>query len=335
MTAEKVFFMFSGQGSQHYHMARALFDRDPIFSEHMMQLDNVARELTGESVVDVLYANDKSRSEAFDDLATTHPAIFMVEYALAQAMIAVDLKPDFTLGTSLGAFAAAAISGLVTAETALATVIQQAAALEACCDSGTMIAVLTEHAFYEKHLEDLCELAAVNFASHFVVSTTGESIEGVERILNKHQVAFQRLPVNFAFHSRWIDAAAEPFASYSDSIKHASARVPLICCEQTAVLDRLPKDFFWRVVREPIRFGETIKRLEREHTCQFIDLGPSGTLATFLRHILPATRHASVHSVLSPYGRDHVDLRNFANAVMERLHSGRKQTLIDIEDIGG
>jgi malonyl CoA-acyl carrier protein transacylase len=83
--------------------------------------------------------------------------------------------------------------------------------------------------------------------------------------------------------------------------------LPLACCDQAAILFDLSDDYFWNVVRRQIRFRETIERLEREGARRYIDLGPSGTLATFLKYVAPATR-STAHAILTPYGSDRKNL---------------------------
>jgi len=305
----KTVFLFSGQGSQHFQMARALFDQDTHFRAEMVRLDAIVRELSGASVIAALYDDANEKSAAFDALELTHPAIFMVEYALAQTLVAAGIRPDLCLGASLGSFAAAAVAGYIDVKQALAAVIQQAAALDACCEPGTMIAVLADTATFEQQrLHELAELAAVNFAAHFVVSTPRECVAELEARLKAGQIAFQRLPVAFAFHSRWIDAAQAPFDSFVQSLRTTTGTLPLLCCDEAAVLSALPADFFWQVVRRPIRFGATVEILERAQAYDYIDLGPSGTLATFLRYLLPVERKPAIQAVLSPFGNDHARL---------------------------
>jgi len=103
--------MFSGQGSQYFKMGHALFVHDPIFRDWMVRLDGIVRELSGSSVVDALYSTDRGKGEIFARTLVTHPAIFMVEYSLAQSLIHANVEPDITLGASLGSFAAAVVAG--------------------------------------------------------------------------------------------------------------------------------------------------------------------------------------------------------------------------------
>src|SRR6266404_8409287 len=111
-------FMFSGQGSHYFQMGRALYESNPVFAHWLDRMDKVVHDLTGRSVLTVLYG-ERSKAEPFVDITATHPAIFMVEYALAQALMEKGVVPDYTLGTSLGSFAAASVSGCLSMEDAL------------------------------------------------------------------------------------------------------------------------------------------------------------------------------------------------------------------------
>jgi bacillaene synthase trans-acting acyltransferase len=305
--SHKTVFMFSGQGSHYHQMGRELFETNTVFRESMSRLDGLARSLLRESVVEAIYSGRKDA--VFDRTRMTHPAIFMIEYALAQCLIRGGLTPDLTLGASLGSFAAAAIAGFVDEEEALTAIIRQAAAFEACCERGSMIAVLGDPRLFEQRfLRDRSELAGVNFANHFAVSAVGADLAQIEAELRERNVTHQRLAVSFAFHSRWIDDARPQFEAFLESAPGAGScaagRLPLACCEQATVLTSLPKDFFWRVVRGSIRFRDTVAALERSGPFRYIDVGPSGTLANFVKYGLPAGSRSSAFPTLTPFGQD-------------------------------
>ncbi len=308
MVPEKV-FMFSGQGSQYFHMGRALYDGHAVFREWMVRLDDIARRSSGRSVIETLYSDVRAKGDPFKRTLLTHPAIFMVEYSLAQSLMHAGVRPDMVLGVSLGSFAAAAVAGFIDVEDALTAVIRQAIALEECGEPGGMIAVLADPAlFAEDFLSSRSELAAVNFSSHFVVSARRTELAEIEVALKKHNVAYQQLPVSFPFHSQWIDKAKAPFESFMRSILRKPGRLPLVCCDQTAILSDLSEDFFWNVVRRPIRFRETIALLEQQGGRRYIDVGPAGTLATFLKYRMSATTRSTVHAILTPFGADQKNL---------------------------
>jgi bacillaene synthase trans-acting acyltransferase len=311
-------FMFSGQGSQYFHMGRALYHDDQTFHDWMIRLDEIARRSSGRSVIETLYSDAQGKGDPFDRTLLTHPAIFMVEYSLAQSLMHAGVWPDMVLGVSLGSFAAAAVAGYIGVEDAFTAVIRQAMALEEWGEPGGMTAVLADPAlFAEDFLSGRSELAAVNFSSHFVVSARRTELAEIEAALKKHNVGYQQLPVSFPFHSQWIDKAKAPFESFMRSIRCKPGRLPLVCCDQTAILSDLSEDFFWNVVRHPIRFRETIARLEQQGARRYIDVGPAGTLATFLKYRLPATTRSTVHPILTPFGADQ---KNLAAALASTGH---------------
>lgn len=307
MTDRRTVFMFSGQGSHYFQMGRELFDSNDVFRQWMTRLHQLTLRKSGEDVLGAIYSGNKS--DVFNHTSHTHPAIFMVEYSLAQCLLEAGIIPDIALGASLGSFAAAAIAGFLTVEDALDAVIRQAKALEEACGSGGMIAVLAAPTLYrEDFLRDHSELAAINFDSHFVVSAPAANLAMIEQELNQRGITNQRLAVSFAFHSRWIDAAGAQFSSTLARIDRSRGRLPLACCRAAAILAEIPQDFLWSSVRQPIRFQETIGVLEQPGACRYIDVGPSGTLATFAKYCLPPGSRSSTHAILTQFGRDQRNL---------------------------
>jgi bacillaene synthase trans-acting acyltransferase len=307
--SDKIVFMFSGQGSHHFQMARALFEQERVFRDSMTRLDGIVRDLAGSSVLEALYSPANPKGATFDRIQLTHPAIFMVEYSLAQSLMRAGVEPDITLGASLGSFAAAAVSGFITAEDALAAVIRQASVMDECCTPGGMYAVLSNPALYaQPFLSANSAMAGVNFSSHFVVSARRAQFASIEAGLRANAVAFQRLPVSFAFHSEWIEEARGPFESFTRTLRLKPGELPFVSCHDAAPAAELADGFFWRVVREPIRFRDAITRLEGSGAYRYIDVGPASTLATFLKYALPAGTRSTVLPILSPYGHDQKNL---------------------------
>ncbi len=303
----KTVFMFSGQGSQYHQMGQQLFEDNSVFRGWMTRLDGLAQKISGKRVIDAIYSSCKS--EIFDRTLLTHPAIFMVEYSLAQCLMHEGVKPDLTLGASLGSFAAATVAGYIKVEDAMAAVFEQAIAFEASCERGGMIAVLADPSLYdEDFLKERSEMAGVNFSSHFAVSAAQNDLDRIESVLKQRRVTHQRLAVSFAFHSRWIENAHEQFASFMRSIPLSMGALPMVCCEQGATLTELPEDFFWRVVRHPIRFREAVEHLELRGRHRYIDVGPSGTLATFVKYGMPVASESTAHAILTAYGQDQKNL---------------------------
>lgn len=60
----------------------------------------------------------------------------------------------------------------------------------------------------------------------------------------------------------------------------------------------------WQVIRQPVRFADTIAQIDHPDRCVYVDLSPPGTLATFAGNILPSSLEAVVVPILSPFGND-------------------------------
>jgi acyl transferase domain-containing protein len=317
MSKRRVVFMFSGQGSQYYQMGRAFFDGNPAFRGIMLQLNDVATPLLGRSIIDVLYNDGRRNDESFDEIQFTSAAIFIVEYALARVLINAGVRPDCLLASSMGIYAAAAIAAALDPREALESIIKLATVYKARCPKGGMIAILGSSKLHGdlSVLRENSDVAAVNFDSHFVISTIDEHLPEIFAALNRQNVAFQKVAVSYPFHSRWIDAARDAALAILGELRYSQPRIPLVCCAGGGVLKAIAPGNIWTAVRRPIEFERTIAELERSGPGEYIDIGPAGTLATFLKYVLPSTSSSRFFSILSPFG---TDLKNYARLTTER-----------------
>lgn len=297
--------MYSGQGSQYYQMGQDLFSKNTIFRASISKADQMHQDMTGFSVLDELYNEQNNKSKIFSETKFTHPAIYMFEYALTQVLLENNIHPDIVLGSSLGELAAATISSAFDFETGLKAVIAQANALEQC-KAGSMLAILSDPSLYqrESYLNKYSELAAVNFSNHFVVSGTLENLQNIVTELNQSNIVSQILPVSQAFHSENIENAKQPFLNAIEPLMLNKAKIPIVSCKNANYITELSKEHFWDVVRYPILFQKTIQLLESQGTFNYLDLGPSGTLATFVKYNLSPNSQSKPITLLSPYGQD-------------------------------
>ncbi|GGU43718.1 acyl-carrier-protein] S-malonyltransferase [Streptomyces albospinus] len=317
-----VVFQFSGQGSQYSRMGWSLYQAEPVFRRALDRLDAAAETELGESVLATLYAPGRGRGEPFDDIEFTHPAIVMVELALAETLIAYGIEPDLLLGASLGEFTAAVLAGVLDADVCLRLLVRQARALRDA-PRGGMLAVLEDVALHQDLplLRERTEVAARNYPGHFVVSGAEEDLVAVEDLLRARQVVCQRVPVGYAFHSRLMDAGEPLFRSVMAGTGLRPPRIPVVSCASAGEVARVTVDHLWRATRQPIAYAETLAALERRGPFQYLDLGPAGTLHNFARKGLAASSRSRSLPLLSPLGEDTRSLAAVRAAVAPRNRS--------------
>jgi len=304
--SKSVVFMFSGQGSQYSQMGGELFHTNPAFRRWMVHLDGTVRKLAGRSILPYLYDGQKGRADTFDPALYSSLSIFLVEYALVQVLLEKGIKPDYLLGASLGEYTAAAVANVLPYEEVIAILLKKAEIFEACCPEGGMLAILHDPALYRNVplIRENSELASLNFPSHFVVAGWRRNLQIIQGYLREQVISYLPLPVSYAFHSSLIEACAAPYTQYLSLQSYRPPSIPLISCTRAGIVKEVRPDYLWEVIRQPILFQKTIEELEMVKECVYLDLGPSGTLATFVKYNLARDSASECLPILTPFGQD-------------------------------
>ena len=84
-----------------------------------------------------------------------------------------------------------------------------------------------------------------------------------------------------------------------------SPPVPLLLdITMTNYGDELNEGYFWDVIRYPVHFEKAVENMLAKGDYIFIDLGPSGTLATFVKYILTSDSGSVAMPTINQYGKD-------------------------------
>lgn len=296
---KKLVFLYAGQGSQFYQMGRSLYDKDPRYHEEVTRLDRIVQELVDYSVLEEIYRQDKKKTDTFQELKYSHPAIFMSQVAVTKSLLERGVHPDYFMGCSLGEIVAAALATESIDEIFLGTLSQ--------CDifkmsnTGGMIAIFDElEKFYQTvQLYENCYMASKNYSEMYVVSGENENLKNVEEYLKSKNIMFQRLPVQYAFHSELIEYLKPYFLKEEGKYRINNLKTPIISCsERERILHTIQDGYFWSIIRKTIDFyGAIVDLLKTKESYLFVDLSFTGSQANYIRRI---TRDSNFQ-VYSPF----------------------------------
>ena len=114
------------------------------------------------------------------------------------------------------------------------------------------------------------------------------------------------LPVRYGFHTHLIDPIEEDCKQLIRKVKRLPNRIPVISSIKAEPIQEWSEDYLWEVIRYPVNFEQTVNRLLKRGEYIFIDLGPSGSLATFVKYILASNSGSTSLSLqaINPFGND-------------------------------
>ncbi|MGB5710282.1 MAG: acyltransferase domain-containing protein, partial [Waterburya sp.] len=282
-----IVFMFPGQGTQSVNMGANLYRDEPVFRNAVNCCLNILQPLLDQDLRAIIYPSEPNEESAtlLRQTVYTQPALFTVEYALAQLWLSWGIEPKAAIGHSIGEFVAACLAGVFSLEDALKLVATRGKMMWDL-PSGAMLSVRLAAEELEPLLTPELAIAAINGPSLCVVSGTHEQIANLQSTLATKEVACKALHTSHAFHSPMMNAIVEPFAEIVGQVELSPPQMPFISTVTANwITDAQATDpMYWaNHLRATVRFAEGIQRLWQQSDRVLLEVGPRTTTATLAR----------------------------------------------------
>ncbi len=282
----RIALLFTGQGVQYAGMACALYEQAPVFRQVLDRCAAVLDRQLPRPLLEVLRDRDAAAAE-IDQTLYTQPALFAVEYSLAELLKSWGIEPSIVMGHSVGEYVAACVAGVMPLEPALELIAARARLMQSLSPGGAMAAIYADaeqveaavHAFGGR-----LAIAAVNAPGQSVVSGALEPVDLIVQRFSARGVRAQRLSVSHAFHSPLVEPVLDEFEHFAAKMQYAAPAIRVISNRTGLVATRreLQSAAYWRDhLRETVRFADGLRTLEALKPDLCIEVGPHPALTGF------------------------------------------------------
>ncbi|MEU7146392.1 type I polyketide synthase, partial [Nocardia sp. NPDC046473] len=284
--------VFSGQGSQRSGMGLGLAGFAP-FDDALRRVCAVLDPLVGGSIREAIATGND-----LDTTGLAQPALFAMEVALYELLIACGVTPRVLVGHSVGEIAAAHVAGVLNLEDASVLVAARARLMQQLPSGGAMAALAASETEVQEILDQLgtelgpAVVAAVNGPAAVVVSGAEAAVAAVLKVLAARGRRTRSLRVSHGFHSPLMMPMTEEFARVLAGLRFAPARIPIVSTVTGTLLD--PAEWtdphYWvRQVLAPVRFADAIAVAAEQDIGVLAEVGPDPTLTAAITETLAET----------------------------------------------
>jgi acyl transferase domain-containing protein len=281
-------FVYTGMGPQWSEMGQQLLSTSRVFREAIDRCDAAMFRLFGWSL---------SREQLFrmDETAISQPANFALQVALTELWASLGIRPTAIVGHSAGEIAACYVAGALTFEDAVTVIFHRARLQHRTTGMGRLIAtsIPSERALDLSAVKAgrVC-LAAVNSPTSVALVGAVADLEEIKTQLDAEDIFCRFVDGSVPFHSPQMDPLETELRECLAGVAPMVPTTPLY----STVTGRRVVDaahhagYWWRNVREPVRFADAALEMIDDGITAFVEIGPHPVMYRSLLDCLDARR---------------------------------------------
>ena len=318
-------FMFSGQGSQHAGMAAQLYRTHSVFRDAMDHCHALAQPHLEQGLLEAIFAED-SDDALVNRTDYTQPALFAVEYALAELLKSWGILPDAVIGHSLGEIAAACAADVIPLEDAIRLVTARGALMHRLPSGGAMVAIMAEESAVRPLIDKIAPeigVAAMNGPLNTVVSGDQDALRVLSEELGRQGITYRQLRISNGFHSPRTEPILDDLERVAAQIDHRAPKLPLISNLTGELMSAAPDKSYWRRhIREGVRFGDGMLALAKLECRIFLEIGAHPVLLPMAQACLAAKGKSATW--IATLNRQKSDPESMTDMLVALYLAGRK-----------
>jgi len=289
VTAQKIAFIFPGQGSQAVGMGKDLAEKYPIARQTFEEAD----QALGYKLSQLCFEGPEEQLRLTE---ITQPAILTVSIAALRVLEDLIPRPSFVAGHSLGEYSAHVASGTLAFADAVRTVRNRGKYMQEAVPVGVgaMAAILGME--LEKVVAvcqdaaqgEVCSPANINSPEQIVISGDTAAVERGAKLADERGAKRAKLlPVSAPFHCSLMKPAQDRLEVDLNSLKMQKPVYPVVCnVEASLVTDEMrARNTLVAQVTGSVKWDPSMRLLIAEGVQTFVEIGPGKVLCGLMRQI--------------------------------------------------
>ena len=286
-----VALIYSGNGSQWQGMGVGLLKEQGIFLDTIDEIDALFLKYSDVSIKDELLASIES--SRFDETEIAQPCLFALQVASTRYFLQQGLQIKATAGHSVGEIAAAWACGALTLAQAVEVVYQRSFWQGKTRGQGRMMALAlgeqaAETLIAQHNFSDKVSIAAINSAQGVTLAGDLQALQQIQRTCEEKNTFNQLLDLDYAFHTSQMDSIREELLTALGDLQPQKNNIIFISTVHGEAIagECLDGHYWWKNIREPVKFHQSINALIDQEIGLFIEVGPHPVLKFYLDEII-------------------------------------------------
>ncbi|MDC0774063.1 beta-ketoacyl synthase N-terminal-like domain-containing protein, partial [Streptomyces sp. HD] len=196
------------------------------------------------------------------------------------------------MGHSQGEIAAAVVAGGLSLEDGARVVALRSKAIRAIAGRGGMVSLAQPLADVEELLTAWAgriDIAAVNGPGSVVVAGDADALDELMAHCEAGEIRARRIPVDYASHTRHVEAIEAELAEVLAAVSPRSGEVPFFSTTEAEVMDTAGLDggYWYRNLRQRVRFADAVQGLVEQGYAAFVEVSSHPVLGMAVQEAAP------------------------------------------------